>query len=75
MAAGCVTLQHTDLQGLCRERLHHPPHVQDELPHVFPDLPAVEDEGVGHSSVGLLGHMVGCCSGLLLVLGLKAQFP
>lgn len=63
----------TDLERLCSVRLHDPPHVQDELTHVFPDLTPVKDEGVGDGSVRLLGHMVGCGSGLLLVLGLNAQ--
>lgn len=61
---------HTDLQRLCGVRLHHSAHVLDELTHVFPHLTPVEDERVGHSRVGFLGHMVGLHSGLLLVLSL-----
>lgn len=70
-----VQCVHTDLQRLCSERLHDSPHVQDELTHVFPNLTPMKHEGVGDGPVRLLGHMVGCCSGFLLVFSLKQRQP
>lgn len=66
-----LLVSQTDLKRLCSVWLHDSPHVQDKLTNVFPNLTPMKHEGVGDSSVGLFGHMVGCCSGFLLVLGLK----
>lgn len=70
----CDLVLHTDLQRLCCVWLHDSPYVQDELTSVFPNLTPMKHEGVGHGCVALIGHMVGCCSAFLLVLGLKARY-
>lgn len=55
------------------KRLHHFPHILDQLPQVLPHLPAMEDEGVRHVGVFLLGIVNGGRPQLLLVLSLKEK--
>lgn len=63
----------TNLQRLGGIRHHDVPHVLDELTHVFPNLTSIEDERVRYRTKRLLGHMVGCGAGFLLVLTLKSR--
>lgn len=66
---------YTNLKRLCRVRLHYFPHVQNELTHVFPNLTPMKHKRVRHGTVSLLRHMVGCCSGFFLALGLRIRHP
>lgn len=75
MSGHVLLVLQTDLQTLCGVRLHDSPHVQDQLTHVFPNLTPVKHKGVRDRSIRLFGHMVGCCSGFLLVLALKDRRP